>query len=272
MAPGRTLKFFIRAFESHDHARIADLSDPYDDGPGFNYLVRRRRRTDIDALNLGVITQAQLDARTEYKWGETERPITERQREYRRCEAMYEIVWIRIYSTPVRKLSEGLVHAEFRIAGLQAPDVLCSCGTNHREWFLLDPLEGDTAAALEYKPAPSSTVRFFSTNVRTLTIRGSSRILRVPGNGLRNSASPCAVLSSGSSTTSANARDLPPALPAYGVCACIYALSALDPGLPCEGCWDGCASESPERRFIIKRCNVDLFYLLPEQEIGRVQM
>ncbi|KAJ7747567.1 hypothetical protein B0H16DRAFT_1725984 [Mycena metata] len=150
MAPGRTLKFFIRAFESHDHARIADLSDPYDDGPGFNYLVRRRRRTDIDALNLGVITQAQLDARTEYKWGETERPITKRQREYRRCEAMYEIVWIRIYSTPVRKLSEGLVHAEFRIAGLQAPDVLCSCGTNHREWFLLDPMEGDTAAALEY--------------------------------------------------------------------------------------------------------------------------
>ncbi|KAJ7715638.1 hypothetical protein B0H16DRAFT_1741799 [Mycena metata] len=151
MAPGRTLKFFIRAFESHDHARIADLSDPYDDGPGFNYLVRRRRRTDIDALNLGVITQAQLDARTEYKWGETERPITKRQREYRRCEAMYEIVWIRIYSTPVRKLSEGLVHAEFRIAGLQAPDVLCSCGTNHREWFLLDPMEGHLIWAQQCK-------------------------------------------------------------------------------------------------------------------------
>ncbi|KAJ7715984.1 hypothetical protein B0H16DRAFT_1477060 [Mycena metata] len=150
MAPGRTVGAFIAAAESHNHAKIPHLTDPYDDGPSYNYLVRRCRRSDVADLNRGVITQAQLDARTEYKWGETMRPIAERQREYRSCMQMYEIAWIRLYSTPVRKLSEGLVHAEFRISGLQAPDVLCSCGTVHREWFFLDPADGDTTDALEY--------------------------------------------------------------------------------------------------------------------------
>ncbi|KAJ7747566.1 hypothetical protein B0H16DRAFT_1462046 [Mycena metata] len=62
--------------------------------------------------------------------------------------------------------------------------------------------------AIKIQAGTSSPVsRFFSTNIHTLTVRGPSRILRVPGNGLRNSATPCALLSLGSSTTSANARD-----------------------------------------------------------------
>ncbi|KAJ7018767.1 hypothetical protein C8F04DRAFT_1277151 [Mycena alexandri] len=145
------LKSFIRAFNSHDHTIISTLPDPYrSDGGGSNYLVRHRLLSNVDDFRLGTITQADLDAKTEYKWGETGRPVAKRQSEYRRCTAMYELKWIAAYTTPARKLSEGLVHAEFGVDGHQAPIVLCSCGKRHTEWFTLKSTHGDTAAALEY--------------------------------------------------------------------------------------------------------------------------
>lgn len=79
---------------------------------------------------------------------------------------MYDIVWIASYTTPARKLtgtlliqssvllsifaSESLVHDEFRVDGFQVAFTDCSCGHQHREWFSLHSIGGDTEAALEY--------------------------------------------------------------------------------------------------------------------------
>ncbi|KAJ7040097.1 hypothetical protein C8F04DRAFT_1178200 [Mycena alexandri] len=120
------------------------------DGPGHNYTLRQRRWSNIENFRRGLITAAQLEARSEYKWGETGRGIGERRRGYKKCLKMYEIVWIASYTTPTRKLTESLVHDELRVLGLQVPFTDCSCGHRHREWFSFTSIGGNTEAALEY--------------------------------------------------------------------------------------------------------------------------
>ncbi|KAJ7021926.1 hypothetical protein C8F04DRAFT_1194974 [Mycena alexandri] len=154
MAPIRVnpkLATFVQAYNTNTHWIIPALPNTYtNDGGGYNYLLRRRLRSDVDDFHDGLITPAQLEARTEYKWGQTGRDIGERRREYRKCLQLYEIEWIASYTTPARKLTEALVHDEFRVDGFQVEFTDCSCGHRHREWFSLAPTGGNTGAALEY--------------------------------------------------------------------------------------------------------------------------
>ncbi|KAJ7699144.1 hypothetical protein B0H16DRAFT_1484262 [Mycena metata] len=103
MAPirvNRKLKELVHAYNTNAHATIGTL-----DGPGHNYMLCRRLLLDMEDCRLGIITPAQLEVKSQYKWGETGEGIQERRRGYRKCLQMYEIVWIASYTTPARKLT-----------------------------------------------------------------------------------------------------------------------------------------------------------------------
>ncbi|KAJ7017609.1 hypothetical protein C8F04DRAFT_1332956 [Mycena alexandri] len=133
MAPHRP----NRRLRSIKRGNAAAKPNPYlSDGDGVNYMLLRRLHEDVEAYERDEISLTELNDRTDIKLGESGN-FPRRRKEYKLCEAMYELTWIAHYSTPTRKLTEGLVHEEFREMRAQAPFTLCSCGSRHREWFKL---------------------------------------------------------------------------------------------------------------------------------------
>ncbi|KAJ7164125.1 hypothetical protein C8R46DRAFT_1220641 [Mycena filopes] len=131
----------MRALRSGNHHLIPNLRNPYCDGEGIGYVVVRQDTADIAAYDRGDITRRMLLSRREIKWGES-KDFDRRRPEYVGCTVQYELTWIATYTTPERKLSEGLIHETLRVRDADAPRVRCSCGKRHREWFSLDKAGG----------------------------------------------------------------------------------------------------------------------------------
>ncbi|KAJ7157819.1 hypothetical protein C8R46DRAFT_1031341 [Mycena filopes] len=140
MRQNAKVRVIQNTFDAHNYAAIPALPNLYKDGAGVNYEVSRVKRTDLALYNSGHITIQQLQARTEYKIGESSN-FAQRQKDYDRCDGKYVFKWEAYYTTPERKLTERLVQDEFRLLGFQIVE-RCSCGVSHREWYRLGGLGG----------------------------------------------------------------------------------------------------------------------------------
>lgn len=67
-------------------------------------MLLRRLHEDVEAYERDEISLTELNDRTDIKLGESGN-FPRRRKEYKLCEAMYELTWIAHYSTPTRKLT-----------------------------------------------------------------------------------------------------------------------------------------------------------------------
>ncbi|KAJ7639684.1 hypothetical protein DFH06DRAFT_1335359 [Mycena polygramma] len=136
MAPVGLYLAALRGFRPRPppFAALSALCNPYRDGPGDVYVLRRVPRAVQEAYDARKISRAMYFAKTQVKLGHSKKFPT-RQRTYRKCTIDWALHWEVRFSTPNRKLLEALVHESLRERGAAVKPVRCSCSTRHTEFF-----------------------------------------------------------------------------------------------------------------------------------------
>ncbi|KAJ7658343.1 hypothetical protein DFH06DRAFT_1131333 [Mycena polygramma] len=115
-------------------AALSALCNPYRDGSGDVYVLRRVPRAVQKAYDTKKISRASYLAKTQVKLGHSQ-DFPTRQRGYRKCAIDWVLLWQVRFSTPNRKLLEALVHESLRERDASVEPVECSCSVRHTEFF-----------------------------------------------------------------------------------------------------------------------------------------
>ncbi|KAJ7608274.1 hypothetical protein DFH06DRAFT_1149011 [Mycena polygramma] len=115
-------------------AALSALCNPYRDGSGDVYVLRRVPHAVQKAYDTKKISRASYLAKTQVKLGHSQ-DFPTRQRGYRKCAIDWVLLWQVRFSTPNRKLLEALVHESLRERDASVEPVECSCSVRHTEFF-----------------------------------------------------------------------------------------------------------------------------------------
>ncbi|KAF7343052.1 hypothetical protein MVEN_01735500 [Mycena venus] len=138
-------------------AALRKLRNPYKDGPGYIYIVRRVRREVYEEYRSKKISPTDYHAASQVQVGHAKNFET-RQRAYAKCGVDWILVWEMKLSTPHRMLLEGLIHESLCQWGATVPHVRCSCSKRHHEFFDLEKAGGVWGSGM-YSPTMDASDR-----------------------------------------------------------------------------------------------------------------